>query len=67
MSTDEILQKVLANPDLQKQFWPEITDPSTQNVVTLLMSNNIYLKYLHAIFSDQPDMVRNQSIANLIN
>lgn len=67
MSTDEILQKILANLDLKKEYWPEIEDPSSQNVNTILRSDNINLKYLHAIFSDQNDNTRNQAIANLLN
>jgi hypothetical protein len=67
MSTDEILQKILANPDLKEKYWPEIKDSSSQNVNTILMSKNIYLRYLHAILSDQNDNTRNQAIANLIN
>ena len=67
MSPDEILKKILENPKLQEQYWPEITDPSTQNVNTLIMSKNIYLHYLHTIFSEQVDAVRSNALANLIN
>jgi hypothetical protein len=67
MSTDQILQKILANPDLKKKYWPKIEDPSSQNVNTILKSDNIYLRYLHAIFSDQNDNTRTQAIANLLN
>ena len=67
MSPDEILIKILENPKLQEQYWPEITDPSTQNVNTLIMSKNIYLRYLHTIFSEQVDAVRNNALANLLN
>jgi hypothetical protein len=67
MSPDEILKKILENPELQEQYWPEITDPSTQNVNTLSISKNIYLRYLHTIFSEQVDAVRYNALANLIN
>jgi hypothetical protein len=66
MSTDEILQKILANPNLKEKYWPEI-DPKTQNVNTILRSRNIYLLYLHTIFSEQNDNARNQALANLLN
>jgi hypothetical protein len=66
MSTDEILQKILANPNLKEKYWPEI-DPTTQNVNTILRSRNIYLQYLHTIFSEQNDNARNQALANLLN
>jgi hypothetical protein len=66
MSTDEILQKILRSPVLKEKYWPEI-DPTTQNVNTILMSRNIYLQYLHTIFSEQNDNARNQALANLLN
>jgi len=66
MSTDDILKKVLENPDLKEEYWPEI-DPITQNVNTILTSRNIYLRYLHIIFSDQNDNTRKNTLANLLN
>lgn len=66
MSTDEILQKILRSPVLKEKYWPEI-DPTTQNVNTILRSRNIYLQYLHTIFSEQNDNPRNQALANLLN
>lgn len=66
MSTDEILQKILTNPVLKEKYWPEI-DPTAQNVNTILRSRNIYLQYLHTIFSEQNENARNQALANLLN
>lgn len=67
MSTDEILQKILSNPQLMEKYWPEIKDPTTQNVNTILMTKNIYLRYLHEIFSDKPDTTKKNAVLNLLN
>lgn len=67
MNIDQILREVLANPELKEKYWPEITNPDAQNVNTLLMHRNIYLTYLHSVFSDRPDTARKQAISNLLN
>jgi len=67
MNIDEILRKILANPELNKRYWPEIKNPESQNLNTLIMSQNVYLKYLHIVLSDQNDNTRNNSLSNLLN
>jgi hypothetical protein len=67
MNIDEILRKILANPELKNLYWPNIKNPESQNLNTLIMSDNVYLKYLHAVLSDQNDNTRNNSLSNLLN
>jgi len=67
MSTDEILRIILAEPNLREKFWPNIPNPEAQNLNTLLMSDNMYLKYLHIILSDANDNTRKNALANLLN
>ena len=67
MNIDEILRKILANPELKERYWPEIKNPESQNLNTLIMSQNVYLKYLHTVLSAQNDNTRNNSLSNLLN
>lgn len=67
MRSDQILRKVLANPKLKEKYWPELTDPNAQNLNTLLLSNNVYLKYLHSLFSEASDPMRRNTISKLLN
>lgn len=67
MNIDEILRKILANPELNNRYWPEITNPESQNLNTLNMSSNIYLKYLHIVLNDHNDNTKYNTLANLLN
>lgn len=68
MNTDQILRKVLAEDDLKK-YWPEITNVTSENINTIISKNNIYLKYIHTVLSNEKpnDNVRKNIVANLIN
>jgi hypothetical protein len=67
MNTDKILRTILVNPKLKELYWPEIKNPESQNLNTINMSPNKYLKYLYIVLSDQNDNTRNNSLANLLN
>jgi hypothetical protein len=67
MNTDQILRKILSDEELKK-FWPEIKNVETENLNTIRIKNNIYLKYIHTVLSNEisNDNVRKNTIANLI-
>ena len=67
MNTDQILRKILSDEDLKK-FWPEITNVETENINTIKIKNNIYLKYIATVLANDiaNDKVRMNIIANLI-
>lgn len=68
MNTDEILRKILSEENL-KEFWPEIENVENQNLNTILMIDNIFLKYVHTVLDNNiaNDRVRANIIANLID
>ncbi|MFV0158681.1 hypothetical protein OBK24_09485 [Empedobacter falsenii] len=67
MNTDQILRKILSDEELKK-FWPEITNVETENINTIKIKNNIYLKYIATVLANDManDRVRMNIIANLI-
>lgn len=67
MNTDQILRKILLDEELKK-FWPEITNVETENINTIKIKNNIYLKYIAYVLANDiaNDRVRMNMIANLI-
>lgn len=68
MNTDEILRKILSEENL-KEFWSEIENVENQNLNTILMKDNIFLKYVHTVLDNNiaNDRVREKIIANLID
>jgi len=67
MNTDLILRKILSDEKLKK-FWPELNDVNTENINTIKIKNNIYLKYVATVLANDiaNDKVRMNIIANLI-
>lgn len=68
MNTDQILRKILSDEELKK-FWTEIINVETENINTIKIKNNIYLKYIHTVLANDiaNDNVRKNIIANLIS
>lgn len=68
MNTDQILRKILSDEELKK-FWPEIKNVETENINTIKIKNNIYLKYVATVLANDyaNDKVRMNIIANLID
>lgn len=68
MSIDTILKLILEDTELRAEFWPEITNPKAQNMITIGRSDNIYLKYIYAILSENTtDQTRKNQISHLLN
>jgi hypothetical protein len=68
MSIDTILKLILEDPELRAEFWPEITNVGAQNLITIGRSDNIYLKYIFAILSENTtEQTRKNQISNLLN
>ena len=67
MNTDLILRKILSDEKL-KNFWPELNDVNKENINTIKIKNNIYLKYVATVLANDiaNDKVRMNIIANLI-
>lgn len=67
MNTDQILRKILSDEELKK-FWPEIKNVETENINTIRIKNNIYLKYVATVLATDiaSNRVRENIIANLI-
>ena len=67
MNTDQIHRKILTDQDLEK-IWPEITNIESENVNTIKMKPNVYLKYVSIVLSSEyaNDNVKKKLIANLI-
>lgn len=67
MNADQILRKILSDEELKK-FWPEIKNVEMENINTINMKNNVYLKYIHTVLANgiANDTVRKNIIANLI-
>jgi hypothetical protein len=51
MNKEKILKKILEDPDLSKQYWPNV-NVEEQNTNTLLRSNNKYLISLYYLFEE---------------
>lgn len=70
MSIDQILRKILSNKDFQN-YWPEIINVEAENLNTIKMKmdNNIYLKYLHTVLSNDNtnNNVRKNIVSKLIS
>lgn len=68
MNTDQILRKILSDEELKK-FWTEIINVETENINTIKIKNNIYLKYIYTVLANDiaNDNVRKNIIANLIS
>ena len=68
MSIDTILKLILEDPELRAEFWPEMTNVGAQNLITIGRSDNIYLRYIFAILSENTtDQTRKNQISNLLN
>jgi uncharacterized membrane protein len=68
MSIDTILKLILEDAELRAEFWPEITNPEAQNMITIGRSDNIYLKYIYAILSENTtEQTRKNQISHLLN
>jgi hypothetical protein len=52
MNREKILQEILTNKDLKKNYWPN-EDAKKWNFQNLLKSDNEYLKSLYFIFDEK--------------
>ncbi len=68
MSIDTILKQILNDPNLKNKYWPELNNVEAQNMNTISRSNNVYLKYISAILSENiTETNRRTQISNLLN
>ena len=66
MDKQVVLKEILENKELKAKYWPEI-DSENENVNTLIMSKNKYVKSLNSILNTTNASVRINELFNIFN
>jgi len=64
MNENAILKAILSDPTLKKKYWPEI-NASSQNMKTLLRSDNRYVKSLYYLIDSKQITTQKQMINSI--
>ena len=64
MDKQVILKEILKNENLKTKYWPEI-DAEKENLNTLLMNQNKYIKALNSILNSGNPKIRMNELFNI--